>query len=118
MSKGYFHRDPIIKTHSQMMATLQERTSGRRGEEQLPSEPPSIVASPSTPAAGMLSWLPKVKGMEAILSACGRYSISRAAVDGKFCYTAWKRLPTPTPIGEAVYLPDLAKELCEADAKS
>jgi hypothetical protein len=63
-----------------------------------------------------LEWRPQVKGMEAVLSACGRYSVSRAAVDGRFCYTAWSRLPLPISIGEGQYVAELAKELCQAHA--
>ncbi len=68
-------------------------------------------AKPSpTPAA--LTWRDPVKGMDAILSTCGRYSVSRARCDGVFLYTAWMRLPNPEIIGVAQPDAASAQKLC------
>ena len=124
MKPGYFDRVVKIKSHGQMMELLNERTkkpveggSTERGVVQYDGgsdkcqSPLPDGAKPSvTPAA--LTWRDPVKGVEALLSTCGRYSVARAKCDGVYRYTAYSRLPTPAIIGEVQSDAGSAQRLC------
>lgn len=113
MPKGYFDRVPTIRTEKQMFARLAQRTGkldpSGSGDDSSKIVPPGTSPPAPTPA---LDWEAPVKGTEAIVTRCRRYSVSRARVGGEYLYTAWTRLPTPNPIGEAQKSAQAAQELC------
>ena len=86
-----------------------EGGSGGGTESRSAVSPDGAEPSP-TPAA--LTWRDPVKGMEALLSTCGRYSVARAKCDGVYRYTAYLRLPTPVIIGEVQSDAGSAQRLC------
>src|ERR1700742_4557937 len=114
---SFFDREVTIKNHSQMMAKLAERTSGRGGEVN-PSEPPSVVASPSTASAGM-PWDAPVKATQT--SSDGRYQIRRIETKGVMLYWTWAELkPVPKLLGypaTAEAARALAQAHSDADAR-
>lgn len=109
MPDSYFSRTPKIRSHGEMEALLEKRAgglvgrSGRKDSAQL--APPA------------LEWLPPVVGMEAIVTACGRYSVARSRVDGVVSYQAWLRLPTPRRLGEMQTTADAAKQIAGVHAQ-
>lgn len=79
-------------------------------------DPNVLDSSKPSPTPATLEWRPLVPGMEAILSACGRYSVARARVNGKPSYQAWVRLPTPHLLGEPQESAEAAKQIVTAHA--
>lgn len=77
-------------------------------------QPDGSEPSSTSPA---LTWLPPVKGLEAILTSCGRYSVARAYVHGMASYQAWRRLPYPTRVGEPYPEAKSAREACQRDSE-
>lgn len=117
MPKGFFDRVPTIHGHAQMMERLEQRAKGKVMLSAQPNAGSHVDAGDASAENTPLEWLPRAKGVEAILSGCGRYSVSRAAVSGNFCYTAWSRLPSPTQIGDVTFAADLAKDICQAHSQ-
>ena len=113
MPKGFFDRTQKIRTVEQMNALLAQRTEpAAQGEAK-----PQVRPSASRPASPLLQWMPRTPGMEAILSACGRYSVSRSPDGEGFKYIAWSRLPTPSPLGTVVFNAADAKALCQTHSE-
>lgn len=120
MPTGFFDRIQRLHSMADVERVLNERTKGK--DVGLVSTVSTSGCGPgrdgSSPSPHTIEWRALVPGMEAILSACGRYSVARARVNGTASYQAWVRLPTPHRLGEPQESAEAAKQVVEAHAQS